>query len=133
MEDLHDRCLCLRSPPGAARCDSRESREDRLDGGDAAPLLSALADWRSRVYVIEQLKDGLYAASVVADSKTLSANKVLPGASENWRSRPGFYAKAVREVGKIYDKYHKGGNVISNMLVHEPFLVKLKEKSTKVF
>ena len=75
----------------------------------------------------------LYAASIVADSKSLSANKVLPGASENWRSRPAFYAKAIKEVGKIYDKYHVGGNVISNMIVHEPFLAKLKEKAAKVF
>ena len=75
----------------------------------------------------------LYAASVVADSKSLSANKVLPGASENWRSRPAFYAKAIREVGRIYDKHHVGGNVISNMIVHEPFLLKLKEKASIVF
>ena len=75
----------------------------------------------------------LYAASVVADSKSLSANRVLPGAAENWRSRHVFYAKAVAEVSKIYDKYHRGGNVVANFLIHEPFLAKLKEKASRVF
>lgn len=75
----------------------------------------------------------LYVASVVADSRTMSNNKVLPGAHDNWRSRPAFYAKALKEVGKIYDKYHVGGNVIANMIVHEPFLIKLKERAAKVF
>ena len=37
----------------------------------------------------------VYAASVLAESKSLSSNKVLPGASEGWRSRPMFYAKAL--------------------------------------
>ena len=75
----------------------------------------------------------LYASGMLAESKTLSSNKVLAGASEGWRSRPLFYAKALKNVGKIYDKCHIGGNVVSNMLVHEPFLQKLKEKATSVF
>ena len=75
----------------------------------------------------------LYAASVVADSKALSANRVLPGAAESWRTRCAFYAKAVTEVGKIYDRYHKSGKVVANLLIHEPFLAKLKERASRVF
>lgn len=75
----------------------------------------------------------LYAASLMAESRGLSSNKVLAGASEGWRSRPQFYAKAVKEVGRLYDKHHRGGNVIANMLVHEPFLTKLKERSSRIF
>ena len=75
----------------------------------------------------------LYAASVVADSKALSANRVLPGAAENWRTRHAFYAKAVNEVGKMYDRYHKCGKVVANLLIHEPFLAKLKERASRVF
>jgi hypothetical protein len=75
----------------------------------------------------------LYAASVVADSKALSANRVLPGASENWRTRFAFYAKAVNEVAKIYDKHHKCGKVVANLLINEPFLAKLKERASRVF
>ena len=75
----------------------------------------------------------LYASAVLAESKALSSNKVLPGASEGWRSRPLFYAKAIKSVLAIYKKHHIGGNVVSNLLVNEPFLVKLKEKAAKVF
>jgi len=75
----------------------------------------------------------LYASSMLAESKTMSSNKVLAGAAEGWRSRPLFYAKALKTVGRLYDKHHIGGNVVSNMLIHEPFLQKLKEKATTVF
>lgn len=75
----------------------------------------------------------LYAAGMLAESRGLAGNKVLAGASEGWRSRPAFYAKAVREVGLIYDKSHKSGNVITNLLVHEPFLSKLKQKAKTLF
>lgn len=75
----------------------------------------------------------LYSASVLAQSSTMTKNKVLAGASEGWRSRPLFYAKAVKEVIKLYEKYHIGGNVIANMHVYEPFLNKLKERALKIF
>ena len=75
----------------------------------------------------------LFSASVLAESKNMCTNKVLAGASEGWRSRPMFYAKAIKEVTKLYAKHHVGGNVISNLLVHEPFLKKLREKATNIF
>jgi hypothetical protein len=75
----------------------------------------------------------LYSASVLAQSSTMTKNRVLAGASEGWRSRPLFYAKAVKEVIKLYAKHHTGGNVIANMHVYEPFLNKLKERALRIF
>lgn len=96
----------------------------------------AKADLRAqRVRRITMLNVDLglvYAASVLAESKSLSSNKVLPGASEGWRSRPMFYAKALKTALALYKKHHVGGNVIANLLVHEPFFVKLKERAAKV-
>lgn len=75
----------------------------------------------------------LFLANILAESRTLCTNKVLAGAAEGWRSRPLFYAKVLKEVGKLYDKHHVGNNVISNMHVGEPFLAKLKEKAANLF
>jgi hypothetical protein len=75
----------------------------------------------------------LYATSVVAESRGMSMNRVLAGASPGWRSRPAFYAKGLKEVGKIHDKYHKGDTIVSNMLVHDRFLAKLKQKASTLF
>ena len=75
----------------------------------------------------------LYAASLLAESRTLASNRVLPGASEGWRSRPIFYIKVIKGVLAVYRKHHIGGNVVSNMLVHEPFLLKLKQRAAALF
>lgn len=88
---------------------------------------------RRRVRMLNVDLGLLYVASILADSKGLSTNKVLAGASEGWRSRPMFYARALKEVGKLYDRHHTGGNVVANMLIHEPFLTKLKEKASRIF
>ena len=76
----------------------------------------------------------IYAASVIAESKTLSVGKVLAASSEGWRSRPRFYASAIRKVQALYDKHHRGEHVtISNVLAHWPFLAKLREKAAIIF
>lgn len=75
----------------------------------------------------------LYATSIVAESKGMSLHRVLAGASQGWRSRPAFYAKGLKEVGRYYDKYHKGGSIVSNMLVHEPFFAKLRGAAARMF
>jgi len=92
-----------------------------------------LREQRARRVTMLNVDLGLmYTSSVLAESKSLSSRKVLPGASEGWRSRPMFYAKALKTVLAMYKKHHVGGNVVANMLVHEPFLVKLREKASKV-
>jgi hypothetical protein len=93
-----------------------------------------LAKQRARVVRLHNVDLGvLYAASLLSENRSLSSNKVLAGGTEGWRSRPAFYAKAVRDVGDIYDKTHKGNNIIGNLLVHEPFLSKLKQKAKTLF
>lgn len=74
----------------------------------------------------------VYVASVLAESKSLSGSKVLAGMNEGWRNRSMFYSRSIKEIGKIYDKHHVGGNVISNMHVSEPFLDKLKSKAARL-
>tara|TARA_B100000575_G_scaffold291893_1_gene298877 strand:- start:5782 stop:6981 length:1200 start_codon:yes stop_codon:yes gene_type:complete len=75
----------------------------------------------------------LYTAAIIAESRSLSAGKVLPGAYEGWRGRPVFYMRAIRLVSDMYDKHHRGGNVVSNLHVGEPFLRKLRERALQVF
>ena len=75
----------------------------------------------------------LYAASILAESRSLSEGKVLAGAHDAWRGRPVFYMHAIRTVGEIYDKHHKGGNVVSNLHIDEPFLRKLKAVCLRIF
>ena len=75
----------------------------------------------------------LYAASVVADSVTLSRGKMLPATVEAWRECPLYYARAVRAVGKIYQKHASKTHVISNTLIKDSFLAELKSKAHKLF
>jgi hypothetical protein len=74
----------------------------------------------------------VYAASLLAESKSLSTGKVLAGSAEGWRRRVLFYAKPLKDIGKIYDRVHTGGNVISNLYVSEAFLEKLRVKATRL-
>ena len=75
----------------------------------------------------------VFAAAVVAESQALSAGKVLPAASRGWRSRPRFYAAAVRRVAAIYDQHHRGEAIVNNVLGHWPFLTKLRERAGTIF
>lgn len=93
-----------------------------------------LVKQRKRVVRMHNVDLGVvYAAGLMAEDRGLACNKVLAGAVEGWRSRPVFYAKAVRDVGAIYDRTHKSGNIIGNLLVHEPFLSKLKQRAKALF
>lgn len=75
----------------------------------------------------------LYVSRLLCEHKGLSENKVLAGATEGWRSRPAFYAKAIREVALIYDKSHKKSTIIGSLMTHEPFLSKLKQRAKYLF
>lgn len=130
-----------RVPEALRACSKRNQRAARHmrtieKEGRVFPAVSSAELKRQRQRQVRLLNVDLgvlYAASVLAESRTLCADKVLPGAAEGWRSRPAFYAKAVKEVAKIYTKHHVGGNVISNMLIHEPFLVRVKQRASKIF
>ena len=75
----------------------------------------------------------LFAASVLAESKSLSQGRVLPGTTLGWRTRPRFYAAALGKVAALYDRLHKNDSVISNLLVSSRFLLKLREQAIKLF
>lgn len=76
----------------------------------------------------------LYAASLLADSATLSTGRILPGLSEGWRSRPMFYTRALREVGKLYAAKHVAkDSIICGTYMDEPFLHKLNNKKKGLF
>lgn len=93
-----------------------------------------LKNQRSRLVRMLNVDIGLvYASAIVADSRSMSANIVLPAAAEGWRSRPAFYARALKEVGRLYDQHHRSDHVISNMLNRERFLEKLKQSAKSVF
>ena len=87
---------------------------------------------RSRIRALNVDLGVVYAASLLADSKSLSGRKVLAGSAEGWRSKHALYAKQVQDVGKLYDRYHIGTNIISNFHVTEPFIQKLRSKASKL-
>ena len=75
----------------------------------------------------------LYAASLLAESRSLSTGRVLPGISEGWRSRPSFYWRAIRAVGRLYALHHKSDRVVYNLIVNEPYLDKLRAHASGMF
>ena len=76
----------------------------------------------------------LYAASLLADAKTLSTGRILPGLSEGWRSRPMFYSRALREAGKLYASKHSSkGSIICSTHTYERFLDALNSKKKALF
>ena len=75
----------------------------------------------------------LYAASQLAESRTLSADRVLPATRDGWRSRPHFYAMAIRKIKALYPKYYRSGHIISNALVDEAFLRKVGQVAASIF
>jgi hypothetical protein len=104
----------------------------------AFPALSGkdlAAERRRRVRMLNVDLGLLFAASIVADSSALSKGKVLPATTEGWRTRPLFYARALREIGKLYARHHEGSAVVASALHGDPFLmqVKAKAKAGKIF
>lgn len=88
---------------------------------------------RARIRLLNLDLGLVYAAAIIAESRTLSTGKVLPAAVENWRSRARFYAAAVRAVEQIYDRHHRNDAIVSNTLGHWPFLAKLRDRAPTIF
>ena len=75
----------------------------------------------------------LYASSILAESPQLARGKVLAGAHAGWRRRPMFFAKPLRKLVVLYDRHHTGGHVISNLLIDENFLRKVRQVAIELF
>ena len=74
----------------------------------------------------------LYASYTIADSDTLSQNKLLPGSVPNWRQDPFFYARALHRVKQIYAKTRRKV-IISNMLTMPKFLEIVQANAHEMF
>jgi len=74
----------------------------------------------------------LYAASVVAESSTISRNLALPGYEAEWRTDQAFYSKAIDAVLKIYSR-NKNGSIVSNMLTSPKFMENIRSKAASLF
>tara|TARA_B100001559_G_scaffold14980_2_gene12704 strand:- start:768 stop:1940 length:1173 start_codon:yes stop_codon:yes gene_type:complete len=76
----------------------------------------------------------LYASSVLAESKSLSAGLVLAGTQVRWRNRPQFVAAPAKRIEQIYDRYHRDRAVVLyNLLLSSQLLQKVKEYSLMLF
>jgi hypothetical protein len=75
----------------------------------------------------------LYAASVIAESKSLSTGKLLPGQSIYWRDNPSFYARALKTVKKLYESTRPHDDtIISSMLTTPRFIELLAARAFKI-
>ena len=75
----------------------------------------------------------LYAASMIAESSTLSRGRILPGSFMYWRDEPQFYAKPLLEVIKIYSNMRRKEGIVSSLLTTPKFLEKIQTKAHRMF
>ena len=75
----------------------------------------------------------LYASSIIAESASLSKNKLLPGSILYWRDDPLFWAKAVAAVAKIYSSMRRKEGIVSSMLTMPRFLEVIQAKAHTLF
>lgn len=75
----------------------------------------------------------LYAASILAESKTLSEGKVLPGMHMYWRDDSMTYARAVAAVKRAYSAARRDSGVVSSLLTLPKYLEAVGARATKLF
>jgi hypothetical protein len=112
---------CTRRNERAGRI-IRDAQSARMSSLDKRPYFAML---KQRLNVDLGL---IYAASLLAESTSLSAGKVLAATHPNWRRRHWTVAAAAKKVLTTYEKFHTRGNIVSNLWIDEPFLRHLKSK-----
>lgn len=76
----------------------------------------------------------LYAASILAESKTLSAGLNLAGSSFGWRQRPKSCAASLKKIAALYERTHRDQDaVIYNLLLSSRILEKVKLSALNIF
>ena len=76
----------------------------------------------------------LYGASILAESKTLSAGLNLPGSSFGWRQRPKACAASLKKIISLYERTHRDQDaVIYNLLLSSRILEKVKLAALQIF
>ena len=74
----------------------------------------------------------LFAASLLADARTLSFGRILPGTAEGWRARPMFFQRASKTILTLYRRSQQR-DIIRNLNVPCKFTTLLKSKATDIF
>lgn len=75
----------------------------------------------------------LYAASLVAESSSLSNGKILPGQCMYWRDDVCYYSKSLSAVSKLYTKTKRKEGIISSLLTIPRFLELIQVRAHKYF
>lgn len=104
----------------------------RPRNGMACTMAEVLQNRARRVCALNVDLGILYAASVLAQSATLSRNLALPGMEAFWRYDETFYSKALEAVLKLYAK-NKTPSVITSMLTSPKFMDAMKTKAHSLF
>lgn len=125
--------LCMKRNEACAR-HMRLIQKERKTFPAVCPL--DLASKRMRCARLLNVDVGLLiAASVCAESSTLSHGKVLAGATEGWRSRLLFHAKALKHVSTIYERFSRKNSqtIISNLLIDDSFVQRVRSQAAQIF
>jgi hypothetical protein len=100
---------------------------------DASIATSALGLRRERVRALNVDLGLLVASAALAESYSLSRDRVLAGGRVGWRTRTMFVAKALRSVGELYDSHHHDvDRVIGNLHLPEPFIDKVERRASTI-
>ena len=76
----------------------------------------------------------LYAASILAESKTLSAGLNLPGSSYGWRQRPKSCAASLKKIVSLYERTQRDPDaIVYNLLLSSRILEKVKLSALHFF
>lgn len=75
----------------------------------------------------------LYAASVIAESASMSNGRILPGQRMYWRDDAVYYAKALAAISKVYTKSARKEGIVSSILTMPKYLTHLQTIAHKLF
>ena len=75
----------------------------------------------------------LYAASMIAESASMSNGRILPGQRMYWRDDPMYYSKALSAVSRIYENLARKEGIVSSILTMPKYMTKLQTVAHKLF
>lgn len=122
--------LALRRNEKAARALRTMRSKSRSNLAVASALLE-----RHRLRTITALNVDLgvlYAASLVAESATLSRDKLLPGCRLYWRDDPSVWAKAAKAVMAIYARARRKEGIVSSLTTVPEFMEQVAARAAAI-
>jgi hypothetical protein len=75
----------------------------------------------------------LYAASIIAESASMSNGRILPGQCMYWRDDPMYYSKALSGVSKIYGNLARKEGIVSSILTMPKYMLKIQTVAHRLF